>query len=212
MSDLRRSLRVRAVIAVQVVVVAGLVAVSAQPAAAAVGDALGADHYLVSRADAGTSDQSVLSDDGQHVVFRSTEALVPEDLNGVADVYLATAEQGSADPFSGAPVLVSRASSGGIANGPSSEPALSADGRYIVFTSTATNLVEGGAAAGRRELYIRDTVLGHHDARPGVGGARRRLLGCRHQRGREPAGLHVGGGQSRGPRCRSRGRRVRRRS
>ena len=116
---------------------------------AAVGDPLGADHYLVSRADAGTSDQSELSDDGQHVVFRSTEALVPEDDNGVADVYLATAEQGSADPFSGTPILVSRAdATGGIANGPSSEPALSADGRYIVFTSTATNLVVGGSAPG----------------------------------------------------------------
>ena len=168
MSVMHPPRRGAAVLAAAAFVASALVVLpSPSSGSAAVGDALGADHYLVSRANAGTSDQSEVSDDGQHVAFRSTEALVPEDDNGVADVYLATAEQGSADPFSGTPMLVSRpGGTAGVANGPSSEPALSADGRYIVFTSTATNLVAGGSTSGRRELYIRDGSVSRHCLHP----------------------------------------------
>jgi hypothetical protein len=42
------------------------------------------------------------------------------------------------------------------ANGPSGSPAMSADGRYVAFRSTASNLVPGSGAG----LYLRDRVAG----------------------------------------------------
>ena len=147
-------------VAICTLVAAGLTALPPvpTPAAAAPGDQ---ETFLVSGADAGTSTEPSLSSDGQHVAFTSTEALSPEDTNGVADVYLATAEEGSADPFSGTPQLVSLPHvASGSADATSSEPAISADGRYVAFTSSATNLTAGGTTAGRRHVYVRDSVLG----------------------------------------------------
>lgn len=55
--------------------------------------------------------------------------------------------------------LVSIASDGvSPANGPSSQVAISADGRFVAFVSTATNLV-AGATTGTPEIYLRDTCL-----------------------------------------------------
>lgn len=42
--------------------------------------------------------------------------------------------------------------------GPASQPSVSGDGRFIAFTSTATNLV-AGATTGSAEVYLRDTCL-----------------------------------------------------
>src|SRR5262249_48786306 len=33
---------------------------------------------------------------------------------------------------------------------------ISADGRFVVFTSTATNLISAGTASGRKNVYLRD--------------------------------------------------------
>ncbi|HKW88190.1 MAG TPA: hypothetical protein VJN21_05485 [Candidatus Acidoferrales bacterium] len=44
------------------------------------------------------------------------------------------------------------------ANGPSSQVAISGDGRFVAFVSTATNLV-ATATAGTPEVYLRDTCL-----------------------------------------------------
>lgn len=43
--------------------------------------------------------------------------------------------------------------------GPSSEPSISSEGRFIAFASTATNLV-AGATTGIQEIYLRDTCFG----------------------------------------------------
>jgi Tol biopolymer transport system component len=68
-----------------------------------------------------------LSDNGQFVALSSS--------NQVYLHHLAT----------GTNFLVSRTPSGEPASGLSSEPAVSADGRIVIFTSNATNLVEGTA-------------------------------------------------------------------
>src|SRR5688572_28146429 len=71
MSAMHHARRGAAAVAAAAFIASALVVVpSPPPGSAAVGDVLGADSYLVSRANAGTSDQSELSDDGQHVVFR----------------------------------------------------------------------------------------------------------------------------------------------
>jgi len=44
------------------------------------------------------------------------------------------------------------------ASGPAGQPSVSPDGRFVAFTSTATNLVTG-AATGSSEVYLRDTCL-----------------------------------------------------
>ncbi|WP_248146877.1 hypothetical protein [Microbacterium aoyamense] len=145
--------------AVAALLIAGLVAVpTTGPAAAAVDDP---ESFSVSRADQGVSHEPSLSSDGQHVAFTSTEALSPLDTNGVTDVYVSSAVEGSSDPFSGPPELISVADGADTAgDGASFEPTTSADGRFIAFTSRAGDLVPTGAAGGASNIYVRDTLLG----------------------------------------------------
>lgn len=79
----------------------------------------------------------VLTPDGRFVAFQSEATnLVPGDTNGVRDVFVR-------DRSTGTTVRVSVTSSGAQGNGASSAPAISADGRFVVFESTSTNLVAG---------------------------------------------------------------------
>jgi Tol biopolymer transport system component len=72
------------------------------------------------------------------VAFASEASnLVPGDTNGAVDIYLH-------DPQTGETVRVSVASDGTQGNWSSYGPvSLSADGRFIAFQSTASNLVPG---------------------------------------------------------------------
>ena len=72
----------------------------------------------------------VASYDGTSVVFSTDAALVPADTNGTDDVYLRN---------DGITILVS-ARGETIANDASFEPTISNDGRYVAFTTAATNL------------------------------------------------------------------------
>ena len=123
-----------------------------------------AETFLVSQTESGASTDPYVTPDGQQVVFVSdADDLGTIDTNGVAHVFLSTALQGSDDPFTGTAELVSApdASFGvAAANGPSTQPVASADGRYIAFTSAATNLVTEESAPGVRHVYVRDTQLG----------------------------------------------------
>lgn len=74
----------------------------------------------------------VASHDGQFVVFSTDAALVPWDTNGTDDIYL----RDSGDDIT---VLVS-SRGGTVGNDASFEPTISADGRYVAFTTWATNL------------------------------------------------------------------------
>ncbi|HYZ91403.1 MAG TPA: hypothetical protein VFA34_03305 [Actinomycetota bacterium] len=74
---------------------------------------------------------------GRFVVFSSDSTdLVPRDTNETTDIFLR-------DLVTGTTTLVSLASNGGQGNGPSNDPILSADGRFVAFDSTADNLVPG---------------------------------------------------------------------
>jgi Tol biopolymer transport system component len=48
--------------------------------------------------------------------------------------------------------------SGGAGSRASQRPAISADGRFVVFESLATNLVGGGCTGGIRHIFVRDRV------------------------------------------------------
>ena len=83
----------------------------------------------------GPSWSPVISADGRYVAFVSGAAnLVPDDRNGSADVFVA-------DLHTGVTELVSRSIRSGTANGPSSGPAISSDGRFIALQSEASDLV-----------------------------------------------------------------------
>lgn len=54
--------------------------------------------------------------------------------------------------------LISAAQNGAVGNAASSSPAISADGRFVVFASAASNLA--GDPAGGEQIYLRDTCAG----------------------------------------------------
>jgi Tol biopolymer transport system component len=69
----------------------------------------------------------------------------------------------SANIGGGAIEVVSESATGGVSNGDSSTAAVSADGRYVAFYSTATNLVAFGASG---NIFVRDTCFGASDCTP----------------------------------------------
>lgn len=94
-----------------------------------------------------------ISTNGRYVAFYSEASnLVPNDTNGFRDVFIH-------DRISGTNVLVSVAVGGAGANGLSTEPSISADGRYVAFSSTATNLVSGDTNK-FSDVFVRDLVTG----------------------------------------------------
>lgn len=94
-----------------------------------------------------------ISADGRYVVFRSDAAnLVPGDTNGALDVFVH-------DRKTGRTSRVSVSSSGGQANGSSLFSSISANGRYVVFTSNASNLVPRDTN-GASDIFVRDLRTG----------------------------------------------------
>ena len=95
----------------------------------------------------------VMSGDGRYVVFQSTATnLVGGDVNGFFDVFLR-------DTLTGTTTLLSTATGGTQGNNVSSVAAITDDGRYVFFNSTATNLV-GGDTNAALDVFMRDTLTG----------------------------------------------------
>lgn len=95
----------------------------------------------------------VVSRDGRFVAFSSTDAtLVPDDTNARADVFVRNL-------LTGAVERVSVSDTEAQANQASRYPAISGDGRYVVFSSLATNLVPLDTNA-VEDVFIRDRTLG----------------------------------------------------
>jgi Tol biopolymer transport system component len=94
-----------------------------------------------------------ISPDGRFVAFDSLATnLVPGDTNGLGDVFFH-------DRQTGATERVSVDSAGAEGDGASLYPSISADGRYVAFTSEATNLVPGDTNA-HRDIFVRDRLTG----------------------------------------------------
>jgi Tol biopolymer transport system component len=99
-----------------------------------------------------------LSADGRFVAFVSASShLVPGqiDTNGKEDVFLY-------DRTTRTALLVSRTRASAVtaATGRSLHPAVSADGRYVAFSSDARNLVPGANPTGVRSLFLFDRTTG----------------------------------------------------
>ena len=102
----------------------------------------------------GGSYTPALSANGRWIVFQSWASnLGPTDVNPLQDVYVR-------DLVTGAMALVNVDSAGvQPAIGDTGGPAISWDGRFVAFDSTATSLVPGDSN-GARDVFVRDRVAG----------------------------------------------------
>jgi archaellum component FlaF (FlaF/FlaG flagellin family) len=92
-----------------------------------------------------------ISADGRYVAFHSYATnLVPGDTNAATDVFLK-------DTLTGQTTMISTSSSGDVGNRYSWQPTITADGRYVMFRSDATNLVPGDTN-NYSDVFIKDTL------------------------------------------------------
>ncbi|MDO8706573.1 MAG: hypothetical protein Q7J84_16675 [Sulfuricaulis sp.] len=95
-----------------------------------------------------------ISADGRFVAFFSyATSLVPNDTNSTRDIFVH-------DRLTGQTTRVSVDSAGNQANGDSSIPAISADGRFVTFGSAAANLVPGDTNVSSYDLFVHDRLTG----------------------------------------------------
>ena len=96
---------------------------------------------------------SRISADGRYVVFYSHATnLVDDDNNGIRDIFVHDRETGATE-------LISAHSNGNEGNGSSWNHSTSADGRYVAFSSHATNLVDGDNN-GQEDIFVHDRQTG----------------------------------------------------
>lgn len=101
------------------------------------------------------SSASAISEDGRYVTFLSRASnLVAGDSNGFHDVFLH-------DRTNGATELISKSPSGEVSDARSSAVAISADGRYVTFQSSAQNLT-GGDDGDTDKLFVHDRDVGRN--------------------------------------------------
>jgi Tol biopolymer transport system component len=99
------------------------------------------------------SSSAAISADGRRVTFASAASnLVPDDTNGVEDVFVR-------DLGAAAPTRISVSSTGVQADAWAAAPAISAGGRYVTFSSTATNLTPGHRDQAW-DVFVRDLRTG----------------------------------------------------
>jgi Tol biopolymer transport system component len=92
-----------------------------------------------------------ISADGRCIAFYSAAndlSFTTSDLNGVPDIYCR-------DMMNPAIELVSRNAGGTVGDGLSNRPSISADGNFVAFESSATNLVPGDTN-GMQDIFVRD--------------------------------------------------------
>jgi Tol biopolymer transport system component len=102
----------------------------------------------------GTSRHPSISGDGRYIAFDSSATnFVANDTNGTSDIFLH-------DTLTGTTTRISVRGNGTQGKGASYDPQISADGRSVVFSSDATNLVAGDTN-GTTDVFLHDTVTGY---------------------------------------------------
>lgn len=102
----------------------------------------------------GSSFGGSISDDGRYVAYAShAENIVSGDSNGSDDVFVWDRQTGIA-------TKVSRAFDGGGIDGGAGSPAISADGRYIAYTSAASNIVDDNDTSHAPNVFVWDRQTG----------------------------------------------------
>ena len=99
----------------------------------------------------GESDSAAISADGRFVAFRSAASnLVSGDTNGLPDIFVYDVTRQTVS-------RLSISSSGAQSNGDSRNPAISADGSRVVYSSIASSLARGDTNR-TWDVFMRDTV------------------------------------------------------
>jgi len=92
-----------------------------------------------------------ISDDGRYIVYSSSASnLVGDDTNEAGDIFVYDQQTGTNE-------RISVASDGTQGDAGSGDQSISGDGRFVAFTSNATNLVTGDTN-GRADVFVRDRV------------------------------------------------------
>ena len=99
----------------------------------------------------GPSSSPSISDNGRYVAFESEADLVAGDIS-FFDIFVR-------DLLAGTTILVSVDWTGAQADGNSYSPSISADGRYVAFESTATDLL-AVVTNGNTHIFVRDLLAG----------------------------------------------------
>ena len=92
-----------------------------------------------------------VSVDGRYVAYTAVQ-------NGHAQIFARDTCQGADTSCQPSTILISSALDGSAASDDSHSPSMSSDGRYVAFSSAATNLVSETTTG--RQIYLRDTCLG----------------------------------------------------
>src|SRR6266481_3431173 len=92
-----------------------------------------------------------VSHDGRYIAYTAAQ-------NDHAQVFLRDTCEAAAGDCKQRTILLSTAEDGAAANDDSRSPSMSSDGRFVAFSSAATNLV--AEAPPGRQIYLRDTCLG----------------------------------------------------
>jgi hypothetical protein len=103
-------------------------------------------------------DTPAVSADGRYVAYAATQG-------DHSQVFVRDTCEGADSGCQSHTTLLSAASDGTVGNGDSRSPSMSSDGRYIAFSSAATNLASTSSAASStsttgRQIYLRDTCAG----------------------------------------------------
>jgi hypothetical protein len=115
----------------------------------------GATAASASAAAAVAEETPAVSLDGRYVAYTAAQ-------NDHAQVFLRDTCEGAAAGCQPRTMLLSAAADGTAANDDSHTPSMSSDGRYVAFSSAATNLAENAPAG--RQVYLHDTCAGAADS------------------------------------------------
>ena len=98
-----------------------------------------------------STEPAISSADGRFVAFTSVATLAPPPGGVGTQIFLRDAQTNTT-------TLVSQNAVGNPGDGASSQPTISADGRYVAFTSAATNLALIPGGSGSTQIFLRDTI------------------------------------------------------
>jgi RHS repeat-associated protein len=116
---------------------------------------------LVAGETPGTNWRPDISADGRFVVYQTINKVTPQDTNVTSDIYLVdrdTDQDGVFDEVGATSKTLVSSNVGGAAAGNSEEPTISADGRFVAFSSGSA--ITGDDGNGVSDVFVRDVVAG----------------------------------------------------
>jgi hypothetical protein len=113
---------------------------------------------MTAKAQSAAEETPAVSADGRYVAYTATQG-------SHSGIFLRDTCAGAPSGCQPLSSLISVGTDGTAANEDSHSPSMSADGRYVAFSSVANNLVGAasggsGAVAAGRQIYLRDTCVG----------------------------------------------------